>query len=448
MSTSLFINLLIFPAVMLASVNLSHAGARDEARKVLYVLRQTGVAQKSADEMQSIDNTFSTAEQYFQQNDTEASDRYYLLTIQKARVLLINRLDRTPDSSKPAPTRQQPNAPQKLPPSSQNLAKAPLPLAEDSSATHATVQPKSSEQQAGEGKAPSPPEQLQANTSSEPEYFSDDVTSEKLVGSSSIYTVLKKESLRLVAAKLGVSRQHLAKINNLDPNAPLKVGQKLKYNNRKIVPQRMTNGIVINIPDRTLYYFKQGKLAVSIPVALGAPKKNDKHDWKTPTGKFKITAKQKDPTWHVPTSIQSEMEDKGNEIIAKMPPGPNNPLGKYAIRTSLPGIMIHSTTKPGSIYSFASHGCIRVSPEHMEEFFKEIKVNTPGEIIYRPVKLAVTEEGRIFMEVHQDAYSKKTNLDTAAKQLIEKQRLSERVDWSKVESVIRHKTGIAEDISL
>jgi hypothetical protein len=142
------------------------------------------------------------------------------------------------------------------------------------------------------------------------------------------------------------------------------------------------------------------------------------------------------------------MEDEGKEIIASMPPGPKNPLGKYAIRTSIPGIMIHSTTKPGSIYSFASHGCVRVSPEQMEEFFKEIKVNTPGEIIYRPVKLAVTEEGRIFMEVHQDAYAKKTRFDIVAKQLIEKQNLSERVNWNKVESVIRNKAGIAEDISL
>lgn len=424
MSTNLTIKVLTLLAVVLASANLSHASARDDAQKVLYVLRQTGVAQKSPDEMQSIDATFSTAEQYFQHNDREMSGRYYLLTVQKARVLLANLLDNAPGPSVTATQRAQTPSP-----ASQPDVKPVLP-----------VPP--------EGTAPFQPAPEQAKATAEPEYFSDDVTSEKLVGSASVYTVIKKDSLRLVAAKLGVSRQHLARLNNLDLKAPLKVGQKLKYNNRKIVPQRMTNGIVINIPDRTLYYFKRGKLAVSIPVALGVPKKSEKYDWKTPTGKFRITAKQKDPTWHVPPSIQSEMEDEGKEIIASMPPGPKNPLGKYAIRTSIPGIMIHSTTKPGSIYSFASHGCVRVSPEQMEEFFKEIKVNTPGEIIYRPVKLAVTEEGRIFMEVHQDAYAKKTRFDIVAKQLIEKQNLSERVNWNKVESVIRNKAGIAEDISL
>ena len=150
----------------------------------------------------------------------------------------------------------------------------------------------------------------------------------------------------------------------------------------------------------------------------------------------------------VPPSIQSEMEDHGKEAITSVPPGASNPLGKYAIKTSIPGILIHSTTKPWSIYSFASHGCIRVYPEQMEEFFKEVKVNTPGEIIYKPVKLAVTEEGRVFLEVHRDVYNKSSGLATEARHLIEKQKLSEQVDWKKVESIVRLKSGVAEDITL
>jgi hypothetical protein len=186
-----------------------------------------------------------------------------------------------------------------------------------------------------------------------------------------------------------------------------------------------------------------------MPVALGVPAKSDKYDWKTPTGKFRITAKMKDPTWHVPPSIQSEMEEKGKDVITSIPPGPANPLGKYAFKTSIPGILIHSTSKPWSIYSFASHGCIRVYPEQMEGFFKEVPVNTPGEIIYKPVKLAITEEGRVFLEVHRDVYGRSSSgLATEARHLIEKQNLSELVNWQKVESIVRHTSGIAEDISL
>jgi L,D-transpeptidase ErfK/SrfK len=280
------------------------------------------------------------------------------------------------------------------------------------------------------------------------EPLADDITSEKLVGTASTYSVVKGDTVRLIAAKLGVSHRRLLKANNLDDKAFLKIGQKLVYNNRKIVPQRMKNGIVVNIPDRTLYLFRQGKVAVSLPVALGVAAKSEKYDWQTPTGKFRITAKMKDPTWHVPPSIQSEMEDKGKEVITSVPPGATNPLGKFAIKTSIPGILIHSTTKPWSIYSFASHGCIRVYPEQMEEFFKEVTVNTPGEIIYKPVKLAVTEEGRVFLEVHQDIYGRSSGLEKEAKRLIEKQNLSEQVNWKKVEAIVRLKAGIAEDISL
>jgi lipoprotein-anchoring transpeptidase ErfK/SrfK len=387
-----------------------------------------------SDELKSADATFAIAEHYFQSYDIEQSERYYLLTIQKISILLAS-LPETPNDS--TPSRVSPP----LPPTAADAAlqtKPPAAMVESPPSpasvpiTPAVIQ---------DVRIP-PPEQ-------ETEYFSDDITSEKLVGTAGTYSVLKGDNIQLVAAKLGVSRQHLIKKNKIDEKAYLKIGQKLQYNNRKIVPQRMKNGIVVNIPDRTLYYFKQGKLAVSLPVALGVPVKSDKYDWKTPTGKFRITAKMKDPTWNVPTSIQSEMEDQGKEIITRIPPGAGNPLGKYAIKTSIPGILIHSTTKPWSIYSFASHGCIRVHPEQMEGFFKEVAVNTPGEIIYKPVKLAITEEGRVFLEVHRDVYGKSTGgLGKEARRLIEKQNLSKRVDWQKIESIVRHTSGIAEDISL
>ena len=268
------------------------------------------------------------------------------------------------------------------------------------------------------------------------------------MGQSSTYTVVSGDTIRLVAAKLGVSRQHLLVSNQLDAKARLTAGQTLSYNNRKIVPQRMQDGIIINIPDRTLYYFTKGKLTVSVPVALGVAVKNKKYNWTTPTGKFKVTVKAKDPTWHVPPSIQAEMEEQGKEVITSVPPGPSNPLGKYAFKTSIPGILIHSTTKPWSIYTYASHGCIRVYPAQMEGLFKEIAVNTPGEIIYRAVKLAVTEQGRVFLEVHHDVYGKSAGLADEARLQIEKQTLADRVDWKKDEAVLKQKTGIAEDISL
>lgn len=422
------------------------ADTRQEAVSALDRLHQSASARNMPDELKSTDATFAIAEHYFKANELDQSERFYKLTIQKARIIQASLPKTSADeASSPAKLPTPPDSTGTPSPASDSIEISP----ESQRQTNPVPVIESSPPPTAIPETPAVSQEVNnPSLITDEEYIPGDITSEKLVGAASTYSVIKDDTIRLIAAKLGVSRQYLIKTNKLDEKAYLKIGQRLFYNNRKIVPQRMKNGIIVNIPDRTLYYFRQGKLTITIPVALGVAVKSDKYDWKTPTGKFKITAKIKDPTWHVPTSIQSEMEDNGKEVITSIPPGASNPLGKYAIKTSIPGILIHSTTKPWSIYSFASHGCIRVYPEQMEGFFKEIKVNTPGEIIYKPVKLAVTEEGRVFLEVHRDVYRKSNNLAAEAKLLIEKHNLSAQVDWQKVETILRLKAGIAEDISL
>lgn len=417
-------------SAVLLSATLCSADSRDRARDALAHLQQAGISRESSGEMASIAASFSTAETYHQRHNREMAERYYLLCIQKSRVLLSSLAEHDRRVALAlAPT---------SPPSG-----APTPQTGDMpTPTPGQTQPPHSEQ----AETPAPAEEWADNDSAP-----DRVVSPLLVGSSALYTVRRGDTLRLISAKLGVSQQQLIRMNRLESTTDFKPGQKLKYNNRKIIPRRMTYGIVINIPDRTLYYFKEGRLASALPVAVGAPRKGASYDWMTPTGKFRVVAKQKDPTWYVPRSIRTEMEakgKKGKEAATIVPPGPRNPLGKYAIKTSLPGILIHSTTRPGSIYRFASHGCIRVYPEKMKELFEEIRINTPGEIIYQPVKLAVTEEGRVFLEVHQDAYGRKAELEELARQLIERRNIEDQVDWDKVRSVVRRREGLAEDVSL
>lgn len=425
---------------MSVSVSGANASIREEALAAVTSLNQYLLAYPLSQELKSIENSFAHAEDFTKKSQPEIADRYYLLTLQKVRVF-ISSVSTNSDSEHPNALKQNDaNAGPKLPvPEVASLPdpdlSTPVTPSSEIISTNSPV-PKDSDNKVSQD-FPAPATLNKFASSSD-----------KLIGKNDTYTVIRKDTLRLVAAKLGVTRQHLSEINGVGLNSPLKVGQILKYNNRKIIPQRMKEGIVINIPDRTLYFFKDGKLARSLPVALGKPTKNSKHNWTTPVGKFQIVAKQKDPTWNVPASIRSEMEEAGQDILESVPPGPTNPLGKYAIRTSLPNILIHSTSQPASIYSFASHGCIRVYPEHMEDFFYQIRVKTAGEIIYKPVKLAVTENNRIYLEVHHDAYGKSSSLDSDARGQIMKMRLKERVDWSKVEAVIRQKTGIAEDVTL
>lgn len=401
------ISALTVAIALVSAAGFASADVRDEAILAVSRLHQAGAVRNLPDDMKSLDSTLADAEQYNERADRAGAEKLYMLTLQKAQIIEL--LLAKPQTSQSA-----------VPP-------------QDDLETNQTTPPIAT---------------LPTDVDPDPEVLPEETASIKLVGGAGTYTVTSGDTIRLVAAKLGVTRQHLIKLNRLDTSSYLKIGQKLTYNNRKIIPKHMQNGIVVNIPDRTLYFFQNGKLSKSLPVALGTSVKNPKYVWQTPVGKFKITAKQKDPTWFVPPSIKSEMEESGKEVVSSIPPGPQNPLGKYAIKTSIPGILIHSTTKPWSIYSFASHGCIRVYPTDMVDFFKEVKINTPGEIIYKPVKLAVTESGRIFLEVHNDVYKKGTNVVDEAKRMILNQNLSERVNWKKFDAVTNQRFGVAEDITM
>jgi L,D-transpeptidase ErfK/SrfK len=269
-----------------------------------------------------------------------------------------------------------------------------------------------------------------------------------IVGGDIIYTAQKGDTAELIGARTGVNWWKIAKDNNVDARKRLPPGMELKINTRKIVPGTTGSGIIINIPEKALYYFRDSRLVRTFPVGLGLLTSKTRAVWKTPIGKFNVIAKEKNPTWYVPPSIQEEMELEGKEIITSVPPGPANPLGRYALKTSIPGIMIHETIKHTSVNQYRSHGCIRVLPENMEKFFMEVEPKTAGELIYMPVKAAVSDNGQVFLEVHRDFYGKIRDIRQEARTRLEKTGAVNKVDWQKVENVLKERAGIAEDVTL
>lgn len=221
-----------------------------------------------------------------------------------------------------------------------------------------------------------------------------------------------------------------------------KAGQQISINNLRIVPKVIEEGIIVNVPDRMLYFFKNSQLNLAVPVGLGMPKK----EWQTPIGSFSIIRKATNPKWFVPKSIQREMRDKGQPVLTVVPPGKKNPLGRYALYTSLENILIHETIWPSTVYRWRSHGCIRVSPETVQGLFDQVETGTTGEVIYQPVSVAV-REGGVFLQVAQDIYRKIPSMDTEVKTRIEERGLSGAVDWVKVQRVTKDQTGIAEVVS-
>lgn len=102
---------------------------------------------------------------------------------------------------------------------------------------------------------------------------------------------------------------------------------------------------------------------------------------------------------------------------------------------------------PETVYRLRSHGCIRVHAAHMKPFFEDVEPGTPGEIIYEPVKAAVAEGGKVYLEVHRDVYGKAGDPAAAARTRIESLGVPERVDWGKVAEVVKRKSGRAENVT-
>ncbi len=256
------------------------------------------------------------------------------------------------------------------------------------------------------------------------------------------YTVKNKDSLYSVSGRYGSTWQVLASRNLINPPYKLNIGQRLVANNRHIIPQaQVRDGLLLNIPGHMVYLFEQGVMIKRFPVGLGRP------DWPTPLGIFKITGKSKNPSWTVPKSIQEELKREGKIVLEKVPPGPDNPLGKYWLPLSIPGYGIHATIWPESIGHSTSHGCIRMITEDIEDLYGRIKVGVPITIVYEPLKLVITPDRKIFLEVHANSYQKPFSYWKHVQELAQENGLSSQIDWSKAIRVLNEKTGLAEEIT-
>ncbi len=265
---------------------------------------------------------------------------------------------------------------------------------------------------------------------------------DQITGSEFPYTVEHGDTLVSIGSRYGAGPSALAAINGLKTSARLKPGQVLQVDNRHIVPHELDDGILINVPQRMLFFFRGGKLVSHYPVGLGRP------TWPTRTGEFHVVELREHPTWHVPKSIQREMAMEGKVVKQRVAPGPDNPLGDYWIGLSMRGYGIHGTIAPLSIYGFRTHGCIRLHPDDAAELFRQVEIGEPGLTIYAPVLMARLEDGRVFLEVHRDVYKKRGPAMEAIRNLADSNHLADMIDWSRAKQVADRREGLAREISL
>ena len=262
-----------------------------------------------------------------------------------------------------------------------------------------------------------------------------------VTGGEEEYQVEKSQSLTHLALTKGLRPWVLSRQTKLKVDTTLKPGTVLKIDTSHIVPTELTDGLVINLPELLLYQFYLGVYQRRYALAVG------RKSWPTPTGTYKILNKAENPTWTVPDSIQEEMEDMGLEVLEKVPPGPKNPLGKYWIGTSAENVGLHATNRPWSVGHAVSHGCMRMLPDEIAQLFPQVEVGAPVKIIYQPVKMALTRQGRIYLEAHPNIYDQKVNYLEYVKKLADSYQLESRIDWQKVDTILKIREGLAKDVT-
>jgi L,D-transpeptidase ErfK/SrfK len=188
-----------------------------------------------------------------------------------------------------------------------------------------------------------------------------------------------------------------------------------------VIPDAPRDGLVLNLPNMRLWYFvpeeadsAAGGATWSVsshPMGIG------REGWPTPVGPATISSKARDPTWFPPLSVRAEHAEMGDPLPAIVPPGPDNPLGAFALGLSMPGYLIHGTNKPPGVGMRVSHGCIRLFPEDIAALYPNVEIGTPVHIVDQPV-LAGWREGQLYLEVHPPLSEDQRDLNLEVERVI------------------------------
>lgn len=174
----------------------------------------------------------------------------------------------------------------------------------------------------------------------------------------------------------------------VDPWLPGK-GTHLILPTAHILPDAPRSGLVINVAELRLYLFAAEGAVWSFPIGVG------RDGFSTPLGRTKVVRKKEAPTWYPTAAKRAEDPD----VPAVVPPGPDNPMGEFAVYLGWPTYAVHGTNQPWAVGRRVTRGCIRLYPEDIAWLFEQIAVGTAVTVVDQSVKLG-RRGGEVFIEVH------------------------------------------------
>ncbi|TVQ87743.1 MAG: hypothetical protein EA400_10610 [Chromatiaceae bacterium] len=216
---------------------------------------------------------------------------------------------------------------------------------------------------------------------------------DSVIGAPFYVTARKEDTLFDIGRFYGYGHDELKLANpKVDTWLPGE-GTEILIPNKRILPSGPREGIVLNLAERRLYFYRSPNEVEMFAAGVG------RDGWETPVGTYSIIEKRENPTWTPPESVRRDHAARGSILPAVVPPGPDNPLGAFAMRLSNPSYLIHGTNKPDAIGMPASAGCTRMFPEDIERLYQQVPVGTTVRIVDQPYKVG-WQGNRLYLEVN------------------------------------------------
>ena len=221
----------------------------------------------------------------------------------------------------------------------------------------------------------------------------------RLIGQNQTYTIQEGDNkLQTIARRFNTAAQLILEANNTIAPVNPAPGTVITIPSQMLLPDTPREGIVVNLAELRLYYFPPGENIVQVfPLGIG------QLGLETPVTTTRVSQKIPNPTWTPTPGIRARSLEPGIKLPPVVPAGPNNPLGRFALRLGVGHgeYLIHGTSAPDSVGLRVSSGCMRMNAPDIKALFEQVRVGTRVQIINEPVKFSVEPDGKRYIEVHR-----------------------------------------------
>jgi lipoprotein-anchoring transpeptidase ErfK/SrfK len=195
--------------------------------------------------------------------------------------------------------------------------------------------------------------------------------------------------------------------------------------------------VVVNAPAFRMDVFESGRLVKTYKVGIGYP------EFPLPAGLRKADTIIYNPAWVPPDEPWVEAPGSKVKVGEKVDPGsPLNPLGPIKIPIGSPSL-IHGGKSPARLGQFASHGCVGLTNQQVQEFARElarlggaqltdeqvaeyaknkketknVKLSNPVTVELRYETIVATNDGKL--HVYRDVYDRGTNTEENLRRVLQ-----------------------------